>query len=119
MSELPRKGIIQCSHGRKSHSPYIQVKLEHLNTSKTYPIGATSKKINLTLSRAFTSSSKPTYSHVIALVGRIAQATAATTKAHFLETKEPLLENLKQGQKYRETSVRTVSKLFDSVREKQ
>jgi len=44
--------------------------------------------MNLNLSRAFKSSSRPTYNHVIALVGRIAQATAATAKPHFLETKE-------------------------------
>lgn len=65
--------------------------------------------MNLNLSCALKSSSRPTYSHVIALVGRIAQATAATAKPHFLETKEQLLEGLTQGQKYRETSVRTVS----------
>lgn len=56
---------------------------------------------------------------MIALVGRIAQANAAKTKPHFLETVEHPPEDLMQGQKYRDTSVRTVSKLFDSVRQKQ
>ena len=72
--------------------------------------------MNFNLSCVDISSSMPTYTHVIALVGRMAQVNAAMTKAHLLETKEYLPEDLMQGQKYIATTVRTVSKLFDSVR---
>lgn len=90
------------------------------NCINTYPMGATSRKMNFSLSRVTNSSSRPTYTHIIALVGRIAQANAAAAKLHFLETKGTLVEEtLIQGQWYRLTSVRTVSKLFDNVRGKQ
>lgn len=60
------------------------------------------------------------YTHIIAPVGRTAQANAASTTPHFLETEGTLVgETLIQGQWYRPTSVRTVSKLFDNVRGKQ
>lgn len=86
----------------------------------TYPMGATSRKINLSLSWVPNSSSRPMYTHIIALVGRITQANAASAKPHFLETEGTLVgETLIQGQWYRLTSVRAVSKLFDNVRGKQ
>lgn len=65
----------------------------------TYPTGAASRNINCNLSRAKISSRRPTYNHVIALVGRIAQANAAKAKPNFLETEGNLLEEtLKVGQ---------------------
>ena len=65
----------------------------------TYPIGAASRKINLSWSCAENSSSRPTYSQVIALVGRIAHDKAAINKANFLETLEILVgATLIQGQ---------------------
>lgn len=86
----------------------------------TYPIGATSRKINFSLLCAENSSRRPTYIHIMALVGRIAQANAATATPHSLETERALLgETLIQGQQYMPTRVRTVSKLFDNVRVKQ
>ncbi len=83
-------------------------------------MGATSRKMNLSLSWVTNSSSRPTYTHIIALVGRMEKANAAIARPHFLETNGTLVgETLIQGQWYRPTSVRTVSTLFDSVRGKQ
>ena len=88
--------------------------------ANTYPMGTTSRKMNLSLSRVTNSSSRPTYTHIIALVGRIEKANAAIARPHFLETNGILVEeSLIQGQWYRPISVRTVSKLFDNVRGKQ
>lgn len=55
--------------------------------------------MNFSLSCAKNSSRRPTYIHIIALVGRIAQANAAIATPHFLENKGALLEEtLIQGQ---------------------
>ena len=67
----------------------------------TYPIGAISRKTNLSLSRATDSSRKPMYNHIMALVGRIPQASAAIAKANFLDFEGSLLgavDGRKQGQ---------------------
>lgn len=55
--------------------------------------------MNFNLSDAMRSSTKPTYNHTIALVGRTAQANAATAKAHLLELEDILPElTLMHGQ---------------------
>ena len=65
----------------------------------TYPIGANSRKMNLSLSRVTNSSRRPTYSHMMALVGRILQDNAAIAKPNFLDIEGTLLEDgRKQGQ---------------------
>lgn len=85
--------------------------------NNTYPIGITSAAINLSLPCVESNSRKPTYNHIIALVGLMAQAKAAKAKAHFLESWGTFLEETCiQGQYHRLTSVRTVSKQFDNVR---
>lgn len=55
-------------------------------------MGAASRNINFSRSRATINSKRPTYIHVIALVGRIAHANAAAAKPYFLGTMETLLE---------------------------
>lgn len=98
-----------------NHKDQIEVYI--LRSNDTYPIGITSRRINFSLSRAMYSSRKPIQIHVIALVGRIAHANAATARAHFLEPGDILLADvLMQGQQYRLTTVRTVSRLLDKVR---
>lgn len=62
-------------------------------------MGTTSRRTNFSLSRAINSSRKPIYIQVIALVGRMAHATAATAKASFLEPDGTAVEEArKQGQ---------------------
>lgn len=85
------------------HFKHLMQRCENYYTQRrwinTYPIGKTSSKMNLSLSRATSSSSKPIYSHIMALVGRIAQVSAAIAKPNFLDMKGSLPEaGLKQGQ---------------------
>lgn len=55
--------------------------------------------MNLSLSRVTNSSRRPMYSHVMALVGRKAQAIAAIARPNLLDTDGILLEDgRKQGQ---------------------
>lgn len=60
----------------------------------TYPIGITSNKRKWNLDCILNRSNNPTYSHVIALVGRTAHVRAAMKRPSFLDDIEKFLDEL-------------------------